>query len=644
MDALEGSEGAVIDVLVDGGALTEFDRLKIENLSREWRAGPIDVALSTGLVRPEEMARAVARVSGFPLLDSLAEPLDARLPRLQSLSDLSANRILPWRREGQSLLIAAVNPYAARTAIAEMAGSGPAAIRIATERTITDGLLEAMSGEAVEQAVLGLSDRSPMLSARGGLTFSQGAWLATSLVLLAFAFWRTPGASFAIAGIVSGIFFIGTMMFRLVLMIAGLTAPRAALDFGLPSADAGSLPMYSILVALRDEASLLPQIIGALQALDYPATKLDILLLLEETDTKTQSAARALKLDSRFRILIVPDRLPRTKPKACNFGLAFARGEFVVLYDAEDRPDPLQLQRALAAFEARAETQCVQARLGFYNARENWLTRQFAIEFAQWFAFMLPGLARFRLPVPLGGTSNHFRRSALDRLGGWDAFNVTEDADIGIRLARLDGGVCIIASETAEEANCELGNWLHQRSRWLKGYLQTWMVHMREPLKLASQLGFAGFIGFQMLIGGALASALLHLAFWAALVFGLCGGTLPNIGWAHEVWPFTLAVLVCGNGAAILSGVIAAFHPQFKRQGRLILALNAVSMPLYWFLISFAALKAIASFISRPFYWAKTRHGISRFEIARVTQSGLNAGVSEQQSRVDRSRHKLRDE
>ncbi len=257
---------------------------------------------------------------------------------------------------------------------------------------------------------------------------------------------------------------------------------------------------------------------------------------------------------------------------------------------------------------------------------------------------MLPGLSRFGLPVPLGGTSNHFRRSSLNELGGWDAFNVTEDADIGIRLARQHGEIRIIASDTAEEANCELGNWLHQRSRWLKGYLQTWLVHMRTPARLMRELGLAGFVSFQLLIGGAMVSALLHLAFWTALIIGACGVGLPSVAWAPSLWPFTLTVLIGGNGAAIASGVIAALHPQFKGHGRLTLALNAVSMPLYWFLISFAALKAIGSFISRPFYWAKTRHGISRLEIARVAQSGINANARENGSGVGRSRHKLQDE
>ncbi len=375
MGALEGSEQGAIDDLVGGAKLAEPDRRKIEHLARAWQASPVEVALSTGLVSAEEMARALSAVSGLPILDPVSEPIDARLAQGETLSLLVSERAMPWRTDDGVLVIATVNPYTAERTIKELRGDRKIALKIVTERMLTDGLVEALGAQVVEQAVFGLSDQAPELSARGGLSFFQGVWMATILILLAFVFWRAPGESFAVAGIVSGVFFLGTMLFRLVLMIAGWTMPRRRLDFDLASAADGDLPVYSILVALHDEASLLPQITGALGALDYPASKLDILLLLEESDAKTQSAVRALTLDSRFRILTVPDRLPRTKPKACNFGLAFARGDIVALYDAEDRPDPEQLKRALGAFEAHPKTQCVQGRLGFYNTRENWLTR-----------------------------------------------------------------------------------------------------------------------------------------------------------------------------------------------------------------------------------------------------------------------------
>ena len=371
----EGSEGSAIDYLVDGAKIAAADAGKIEDLSTLWGSSPVEVALAGGFANASDMAQALAAVSGLALLEPLGEPFDGRLVRRDELSVYAKSRFMPWRQENGVLTIAAVNPYAGGEAVQRWSAGRPFIIKIITERTLTDALNEALGAEIVEHATLDLSDRTPDLSARGGITFFQGSWLATFAVLIIFAFWRATAASFALASIVSGVFFLAIMGFRLALMLAGLATPRSAVDLGVTQTPPRNLPVYSILVALRDEVVLLPQIVRSLSAIRYPLTRLDILLLLEESDKKTIAAARALALDGRFRIVTVPDRIPRTKPKACNFGLAFARGDFVSLYDAEDRPDPAQLLRSLAMFEAYPETQCVQARLSFYNVRENWLTR-----------------------------------------------------------------------------------------------------------------------------------------------------------------------------------------------------------------------------------------------------------------------------
>jgi cellulose synthase/poly-beta-1,6-N-acetylglucosamine synthase-like glycosyltransferase len=226
---------------------------------------------------------------------------------------------------------------------------------------------------------------------------------------------------------------------------------------------------------------------------DYPRDRLDIKLVLEADDTETIAAAE--QCGGGLEIVRVPDHGPRTKPKAANYALSFARGEYLVIYDAEDRPEPDQLLKAVAAFRAAPRRiACLQARLNFYNADHNWITRMFALDYALWFDVLLPGLDRIGVPMPLGGTSNHFRTQILRDIGGWDAFNVTEDADIGIRLSQLGFGVSMIASTTYEEAPIALGPWLRQRSRWLKGYMQTWLVHMRDPLRLLRSAGPGGFL------------------------------------------------------------------------------------------------------------------------------------------------------
>ena len=256
-------------------------------------------------------------------------------------------------------------------------------------------------------------------------------------------------------------------------------------------------------VPLYREAQVVPQFVQAMLALDYPPEKLQILFLTEEDDAETRNAIRALSLPPHFKILVVPDGKPRTKPRACNYGLMHAQGPYVVIYDAEDIPDPLQLKKAVLTFASHGtDVVCVQAKLNFYNIRQNLLTRWFTAEYSAWFNLILPGLQLAKFSLPLGGTSNHFRAAALRALGAWDAYNVTEDCDLGLRLKRYRMNTVILDSTTLEEANPQLKNWLRQRSRWIKGYMQTYLVHMRNPLEDLQKGRLYDLFSFQMVIGG----------------------------------------------------------------------------------------------------------------------------------------------
>src|SRR5664279_140422 len=245
--------------------------------------------------------------------------------------------------------------------------------------------------------------------------------------------------------------------------------------------------------------------------MDYPRSKLDIKLVLEADDAQTIEAAKALALEATFEIIRVPHSLPKTKPKACNYAIQMARGEYLTIYDAEDKPEPDQLKKAIVAFrKGGANTACVQARLNYFNAEENWLTRMFTLEYSLWFDMFLPALDRLSVPIPLGGTSNHFDLAKLRRVGAWDPFNVTEDADLGLRFAAMGYRVGIVNSVTYEEANSHLGNWIRQRSRWVKGYMQTWLVNMRDPIGLVRRVGVKGFLSLQFFVGGGILSGLAY--------------------------------------------------------------------------------------------------------------------------------------
>ncbi|MBY0423487.1 MAG: glycosyltransferase, partial [Parvularculaceae bacterium] len=335
---------------------------------------------------------------------------------------------------------------------------------------------------------------------------------------------------------------------------------------------------------------------------------------LEAEDAETIAAAGRLGLASVWDLTIVPTAAPQTKPKACNYALAEARGELVVIYDAEDEPEPDQLRKAAAAFAASdPRLACVQARLAFYNARENWLTRLFALEYCLWFDTLLPGLQRLGLPIPLGGTSNIFRKDVLFAVGGWDPFNVTEDADLGLRLARRGWRTEVIDSTTFEEANCRLGNWIRQRSRWIKGYAQTWIVHSRNIGDFARVVGWKGLLTTQLFVGGTVVSAVAAPALRLVVILGAAGAPidryLPEAMRAADVW-----ALAAGNLVYAVLAVAAPF-----RRGWGGLAPAALLSPVYWLMTSAAGLKGLLQLATRPHFWEKTTHMISASRDGRAT-------------------------
>ena len=383
----------------------------------------------------------------------------------------------------------------------------------------------------------------------------------------------------------------------------------------LQSLNPKRMPMYTILVPLYRETEVLPHLVDSLVSLDYPKEKLEVLLLLEEDDADTLAAVDEISLPPYFHKVIVPDTYPKTKPKACNAGLERAKGKYLVIYDAEDRPDKEQLKKAILAFRKSRENKsqkppdfaCFQAKLNFYNPRQNLLTKLFTLEYSFWFELMLPSLVVLGAPIPLGGTSNHFRTDILKRLGGWDAYNVTEDCDLGIRLKRAGYEVGMIDSVTWEEANSRLGNWIRQRSRWLKGYMQTYFLHLRQPFKLLRELGFSSFIHFHMMIGAGPLLCLINPIFWGMFWFHLATGSvfIERLFTGVILYLGTFSLFI-GNFAFIYLNIYAALvRKDFD------LVKYGFLSPISWGLMSFAALKAALQLFRKPHYWEKTQHGLT---------------------------------
>ena len=317
-----------------------------------------------------------------------------------------------------------------------------------------------------------------------------------------------------------------------------------------------------------------------------------------------------MRLPNYFQVIIVPHSEPKTKPKACNYGLHHAQGEYAVIYDAEDNPDPNQLKKAFIAFQKTRKNNvvCVQAKLNFYNSHQNILTRFFTMEYSLWFDLILPGLQSIKAPIPLGGTSNHFRTKDLKYLQGWDPFNVTEDCDLGIRIAKLGLHTAIINSTTLEEANSKLGNWFRQRSRWIKGYMQTYLVHMRRPHEFITDFKNPNILFFQLTVGGKILSLFINPLMWIMTIsYFLFKDSLGPIIESFYLTPvFYMAIfsLIIGNFFYIYNYMIGCA----KREQWDIIK-YAFLVPFYWLAISLAAWKALFQLVTKPHYWEKTVHG-----------------------------------
>ncbi|MFT3989194.1 glycosyltransferase family 2 protein [Aestuariivirga sp.] len=540
------------------------------------------------------------RVSQAELADALR-----RLPR-EEVDQALEDKLVPIITMPGVKLYAACGAQALH--LAEQRGA-----RIAASASLEDfhEAVRFIHGKALEKgASLGLARMRPEFSASRRLTSAQigvGLVLASAVVLgmLTLPF----DAAWAAASLIAALFFLAVVALRILCLLPPLRHARAT-PVTLADAD---LPVYSVLVPLFRETRVVRQLLNALTALDYPPERLDIKLILEEGDLPMRRLFARLELPPQFEVIIVPAGTLQTKPRALNYALRFARGELLTIYDAEDTPEARQPRLAANAFAGLPQdVACLQAKLVFFNKDENWLTKQFTIEYATLFGLLLPALANHHLPLPLGGTSNHFRAGLLRKVGAWDPYNVTEDADLGLRLSRAGYRTGVLDSKTDEEANVRLGNWMRQRARWLKGFLITWLVHMRDPARVWGELGASGFWAMQALTLGVFASALLHpLCMAASLAMLVIHPVLPEeAGWfARGLAGLNLAVFATGYGVTLLAGRRA-----LRRQRIFCWVLPLLTMPVYWLLMSAAAWLALWQFIRAPFHWNKTEHGLSSFQ------------------------------
>lgn len=559
-----------------------------------------DVLRTRGLVVAADVLAAEARNWGLGVVDPAADPPDPRLLAALGPRDCLRYGLVPWRQVG-GVTVVALSRAADFTGLRPLleARLGPVCAALAPAASI-EAAVHAHYGPALSAAAearvpaaescrdWGKPHRSPVvlgvLAVLAGLAWA--APIALALALLALC--------------------VGTLALLVALKLAALIAAlwRPASVAG--PVPAGIDPVISIIVALYRESDIAPRLVARLARLDYPEELLDVILAVEAEDLVTRAALARSELPPWMRVITVPKGAIKTKPRALNHALDYARGAIVGIYDAEDAPAPDQLRRVVAQFQRSGpDVACLQGVLDYYNPTTNWLSRCFTIEYAGWFRLILPGIARLGLVVPLGGTTLFFRRSVLEELGAWDAHNVTEDADLGIRLARHGYRTELVDTVTEEEANCRMLPWIKQRSRWIKGYMLTWAVHMRNPRLLWRQLGPWRFLGLQVLFLGTVAQFLLSPILWtfALVPFGLDHPVLPYLPPAL-VWA-TAGLFLASEAVNLAIGIIG-----LRRSGQPLSLLWVPTLKFYYPLASLAGYKALVELVTRPFYWDKTAHGL----------------------------------
>ena len=571
--------------------------------TRQNRSDIGEVLVASGKIDPMIMAEIWAAHLGTArvLLDET--PPDPALDALLDPQFCLKHAIVPYTRDGDTLVIATARPGGWGPLVDRLSPDlGPLRPVIVTETEVQNHIANCHRIDLTHRA----SARVP--AAESCRTWGTDMRLRIGAVVLAFAtlaalLWIAPTALFLTLTLWACLTLIVASLHKSAALIAHFIARNRA----IPAPAKEKRPVVSILVPLFKEQEIAAHLVTRLSRLTYPKDLLDIVLVLEEKDAITHATLAQTTLPPWIRMVTVPAGTPQTKPRAMNYALDFCRGDIIGIYDAEDAPDPDQIDKVADRFaRAPPDVVCLQGFLDYYNPRQNWLARCFTMEYATWFRVMMPGLARLGFAIPLGGTTLFFRRTALEQLGGWDAHNVTEDADLGFRLARHGYRTEMIGTTTGEEANCRLWPWVKQRSRWLKGYMVTYLVHMRDPVMLCRQMGLWKFIGMQTHFITALSQFFLAPFLWSFWLI-LLGLPHPLVGVVDPFWLRTAAYLfLTVEAIGLVAALIAVSGPAHRH-----LAFWVPSLHFYFPLGVIAAYKALYELIFAPFYWDKTQHGVS---------------------------------
>jgi len=443
----------------------------------------------------------------------------------------------------------------------------------------------------------------PEENAKYGLSLLQKVILIFIFLFFAYTFWCNFTKKTYLPYYLISIAYLTTCFHKFFLILSGIIKSKEVKVSEIEIFSYQNWPLYTILLPIYKEKEIFPQLYNAIENLDYPKEKLEIILLIEKDDIEIQEYLQNLNLPDRWEKIIIPDFPPKTKGKALNYGLEKANGKYIVIYDAEDIPEKNQLKKAVIGFEkVNEKVVCLQAKLNYYNPYQNILTKWFTAEYSSWFDLYLPGIDKINAPIPLGGTSNHFRTEILKKLNGWDPFNVTEDCDLGIRIFKKGYRTKILDTTTWEEANSKLKNWIKQRSRWIKGYIQTYFIHMRNPFYLIKKIGIINFLNFNLIIGGNFFVLCFNPIAWAFLFSTI---SHKNFYFPNLFFKIVTPTLLFGNIFFIIINIFGSLKRKYYK-----LIIPSLFSPIYWFLMSIGAWKGVLQYFTKPHFWEKTEHGL----------------------------------
>ena len=592
--------------LVNAGLISQTQLLQSLDIQRRIDAPLGEILVAEGFAARADVLAALAVQYDAERVDLTIDPPAPVMADALSATLCQKFGVVPWRWIGGTLLVATTRPHQIDALAAAIAEDAPTLLPVIADQDQITRQIGVLHGRALARRAV---TRLP--AAQSCRTWSPGtasgrvrATVSGALLVgLAFAFpaWvLTVLIGWAVLTLAM------TTTLKALALAAQVTHRVPARAEPLRPVPRERLPRMSVMVPLFHEERIAEALIRRLSRLTYPKALLDVILVLEAKDTVTRATLARTDLPSWMRVIEVPDNgTITTKPRALNYVLDFCIGDIIGVWDAEDAPEADQLEKVASHFShADPSVACLQGILDYYNPRQNWLARCFTIEYAGWWRLVMPGVARLGLALPLGGTTLFFRRTVLEALGGWDAHNVTEDADLGLRLARHGYTTQLIPTATYEEANCRAWPWVKQRSRWIKGYLITYFVHMRAPGALLRDLGLIRFIGVQAMFLATVSQFVtlpLLWSFWLP-AFGLPHPVLSTLGPA-VIWPLALFFVA----AEILNLIIGMLAVSGRNHRHLLVWVP--TLILYFPLGTLASYKALYELVSDPFYWDKTQHG-----------------------------------